>query len=151
MIGYVVNWQPANSSANGVITAVLDDPTKPFTNTSIITGQTFGSVLSLNQASRPWYQLNIESIQHSITGKGGEAVGLEFQAASGGANTTSAIILHGESYIGKNSTIATRIPNPQANTDPNIYISTYGFILDSSFSITLEIGKGAGYAWPVEG
>lgn len=152
IIGSVVSFTPAVVGANGTLRVALSDPTIAFTNSSIITGGRLGSVITLNQATRPFYQLQIESVWYSITDKNGEAIAIEFADASGQAgNTAPALFLHGQNYLGKNSNIPTKIPNPHANTDPNIYISTYNFLANSSYMIVLEIGKTAGYGDAVEG
>ncbi len=150
-VGVVATFTPGAGAANSVVRVVLTNSAVAFANTDQIVGSRMGGVANVALAARPWYQLNLESIWHTITGKNGEAVGLEFQDATGGANTATAIILHGENYLGKASTIPTRIPNPHANTDPNIYLSTYNFAAKSSYSLLLEIGKQDGYGVPVAG
>lgn len=150
-VGVVATWTPGAGAANSFLRVVLTNATVPFANTDAIVGGRLGTAVTIINAARPWYQLNIESIWHTITGKNGEAVGLEWQDASGGANTITAVLLHGENYLGKSSTIPTRIPNPHANTDPNLFLSTYNFAAKSSYTLLVEIGKADGYGVPVAG
>jgi hypothetical protein len=146
---YVVSYT-ANTTANSTLRVVYDPSTSnTFGDTEQITGSRLGTVVTLNDVVTPWYQLNIESIWHSITSKNGEGVALEFA----GANSTfeTVVLLHGEGYLGKNSSIPTVLRNPQSASDPNIYLTTYNFAAKSSYMIVLEIGKTSGYGYPAAG
>jgi hypothetical protein len=144
----------ANSGATAYVVAMLANGAVEVVGATgnLNAGETFTSALAsvhssfvLGSVVTPARQLEIISIDSEISGVATK-VAIEWSGANSSVFVTAHLLSAGSGYFGRNE-LQGSIPTP-ATSDGNIFLSTYGMGAESSYDITLELRKLAGFAQP---
>jgi hypothetical protein len=152
--GDVIHATAAGSNATGVVcynanstvmtvTAITGNATG-FAVADVITGNLEGSgTATLSTVDDPRRVLSIDSVLWSVQGPNASAA---LECSNGSAFDTM-FVLSGQGYYGRNELDAPIGPR-LADSDGNVYLSTYAIPASGGYSLTLTLRKTQGYASP---
>ena len=107
-----------------------------------------GGSFTLGSVVTPKRVLELGSIQYAIAGDLSK-VGVEWGGLNATANmvyTTIRLLTEGTEYIGRSLLQTDMLATAAANSDGNLYISTYDMLAETSYDLTFEIWKVQGFA-----